>query len=364
MMQPPPRVASRNLERSRDVLKNVFSGARHCMCAGTFHVPGQKFEGLTRGNAPALYMVRAFFYSSFLVASWMTVRYHSMSVDGGSPWFYAPTKSSRETKLETPERENICVALCVFGVIARSIKETWPTVIDLVISPLSRHADPYIGPVEVHAFNVNPGDAKIDGVTVSQDDLRLIEYDSLRDFNQTLIDIEVSRRCVGFRCELRYDGEGLAYLTRNAFRQLYVEWQVSEFLSVNSGKFDVAIATGSDFLFVKEISTLDVLSAARNSDVVFTTNMNDAGGFTNGFYIGHPETLSKVLRRYSEFHEFPGSDSYFQADYEKVLKDAFEYNNVSRKVTDMPFCKVRANNFVWVPPGFKHPTPCLVNEEI
>ena len=86
--------------------------------------------------------------------------------------------------------------------------------------------------------------------------------------------------------------------------------------------------------------------------------MNDAGGYTNGFYIGQPKTLSKILSRYVDFHTYPEYPTYIKGDYEQVVRDSFAHHKVSRNITNIAFCKLRANHQLWIPPALQDVSSC------
>ena len=101
----------------------------------------------------------------------------------------------------------------------------------------------------------------------------------------------------------------------------------------------MAVVLGADLVFPLNLTTLDVREAAASDNLIFTSACNDAGGVTNGFYVGAPRVLSVVLRRYDEFERH----MHIRNDYEAVLKSAFELNGIERRVTRAVFFKVRAS---------------------
>ena len=64
---------------------------------------------------------------------------------------------------------------------------------------------------------------------------------------------------------------------------------------LRSSNHDVAVVTGPDYHLALDISPVDVRRAAMEQRTVYTTGVNDADGYTNGFYIGHPRPLSQVM---------------------------------------------------------------------
>ena len=247
------------------------------------------------------------------------------------------------------------VVLCIFGVLPRSIKHTWRTLEQNILRPLESVS--HDKTVPIHVFNIDVGNNTVDGVTVEKQDTDVVPYDVLEEARQSIIDAHIAERCKSIKCKFRYTDEGLHHLTENAFRQLYAEWRVANML--REDKYDLAVVTSSDFFFVRKLNVADVIHAAASNDpFVFTTAMNDAGGYTNGFYFGRPGALKKILNRYMDFHRYPQYSTYAYGDYEQVVKDSFSYHNISRGVTDIAFCKLRANEQFWVPPALQETKIC------
>ena len=76
-----------------------------------------------------------------------------------------------------------------------------------------------------------------------------------------------------------------------------------------------------------------------NSDSIYTSQVNDAEGYTNGFYFGKPGQLSKILNRWDDFENS-------NHDYEFALKKSFLKYNIHREATDIVFWKIRANGII------------------
>ena len=98
---------------------------------------------------------------------------------------------------------------------------------------------------------------------------------------------------------------------------------------------------------MNQVNLADIQSSI-DSSVVYTTNVNNGAlwrngvpysGYTNGFYIGAPHLLIKILKRYSILDKLLPTD----ADYEYLLKTVFTLNNIKQKTTDLKFFKVRSN---------------------
>ena len=85
---------------------------------------------------------------------------------------------------------------------------------------------------------------------------------------------------------------------------------------------------------------------------VYTTGVNDADGFTNGFYIGHPRPLSQVMGpvrvAHSQLMKLDiGSGVYdgatYPNNYEVLLRRAFEQHGILHRQTGLIFFKIRAS---------------------
>ena len=84
--------------------------------------------------------------------------------------------------------------------------------------------------------------------------------------------------------------------------------------------------------------TLQVRAAMHIVTAVYTAALLDAMGYTNGFYIGHPRPVARVLLRFLHWNE----DLPTKHDYEYLLKKAFQRHGLQRRVTRVLFEKIRA----------------------
>ena len=112
----------------------------------------------------------------------------------------------------------------------------------------------------------------------------------------------------------------------------------------------MAIVLGPDFHFAMDVEVADVRRAAAERGAVFTTVMNDADGYTNGFYIGHPVPLARIMSRFYAHTKLMALElgqrydgQRFPHNYEVLLRRAFVRHNVQRLRTSMVFFKIRAN---------------------
>ena len=244
------------------------------------------------------------------------------------------------------------VVLCLYGVVPRSIRTTWPTIDQRVVQPLRLAGLS----VDIYVFNMHVRGAHVDGVTLDHDAINVVPYTALEEANQTVVTDQIVRRCTqlgGTVCRFKtgpFERAGRplrkSVVVLNALRQLYSEEQVGEHLRRRLLDYDVAIVCGSDVYPALEVDVEDVRVAARTTSSVFTTVVQDAEGYTNGFYLGHPLPLSRTLRRWEELPALAAASPLAHRDYERLLKAAFMRHHIRRLVTAMAFFKVRASGEV------------------
>jgi hypothetical protein len=247
------------------------------------------------------------------------------------------------------------VVVCVFGVLARSIHLVWPTVIRHIMRPLRRDGHS----VYIVGFNLDVGhNTTVDGLRLNRSRAAVVQFDAYDEVLQTEVDVEIDRICPGLACPT-FDDYTSKYRTlniRNAFRQLHSEMRVARFLRSNvsrglyPSKYDAAIVLGPDFHLALDLDVADVRRAAADRGVVFTSRMNDADGYTNGFYIGHPVPLARIMSRFYAHTKLMALEVGQRYDgqrlphnYEVLLRRAFVRHKIQRLTTSAVFFKIRAN---------------------
>ena len=245
------------------------------------------------------------------------------------------------------------VALCVYGPIDRASPITYISMRRMLLEPM-RAAGMR---VTIFTFDLllRPP-AKIDGVPVCEN--KIFPCDVCTSTDQASLQLAktpkkfftryTSAHWVAKENQLHAAGSSSVV---NALRQLYSESRVGGWLRENLGRFDVAIACCPDLFFARHLNLTDVLIAAgRHPDsaaaggaerLVYTTNLNDEGGITNGFYIGSPSALAPLLSRYHNLSTLDARET-----YEKLLSDAFRQMRRRRRVTKMVFFKVCAHPYI------------------
>jgi len=239
--------------------------------------------------------------------------------------------------------------LCIFGVLARALPRTLPNFQHRVI----QHLEAYVHSVAVHTFNLDPGQAPVDGVRLTPWHAPPGVVDFHESHSQAQADKAIAVKCRRETCAFRANYD--ANRTLNCMRQMFVEQQVGRFLRTYAEIYDVAIVVSSDLLLMLNVCAGDVasLAQAQASDVVFTSNVNDGEGFTDSFYIGRPLPLARMLGRYDEWRSY----MHLRRDYERVIKASIEQHGLTRRVSPMYFYKVRASGVIhqpsrWLLPHF------------
>lgn len=260
------------------------------------------------------------------------------------------------------------VALCLYGVIGRSMMMTWPLTKKRIVKPLQAANLT----VDVLGFDVDVGNTLVDGTHVdSALSVKVTRFDMLHSIPQADVDAQIWRLCGGVlgcsnprtgkqRCpplafpfsttqEVRKRGwlYGLSYLL-NAYRQMHTELRIANFLAqpAFASRYAATIVMTADVAVLRHVSLPDVLRAAQEPHTLYTVNQNDRSGFTDGLLIGHPLPVTHVLSRLSAVTSgdlWLGPDGREYTDYEGLLKYSFEHHNLTRRTTCLPFVKVRAN---------------------
>lgn len=229
------------------------------------------------------------------------------------------------------------VLFCLFGVIPRSISTTFPKIEENIINVLEKEYD-----VDVYGFNLKVDNDKMDGVTLNNDDVNVVQYDFFEEREQSKLDKEINEFCKSIDCTCGWYPKG-DKIHRNCIRQMYSEYRVGLFVEKNSRDYDCVVVCGPDFYIANPINLEDVY-VSINEDVVFTSQMNDARGYTNGFYFGKPRLIIPLLKRYENLkYNLPVPSG----DYEYLFKKSFDDSSIKREKTDIVFFKVRANNDVF-----------------
>ena len=225
--------------------------------------------------------------------------------------------------------------VCLMGVVPRSIRYTWPAFRENLVRVLEEACDH----VHLYVYNLDTGDAPVDGVVLDQGDVRaVVPADVVEAQRQADVDKIVDAKC---RPTCRFRSDYTDTHTRNAMRQLHTEYMVGTYVERVADQFDVVVVCTADARLARPPNMAHVREAAAGTRA-FTSQVNNADGYTNGFYVGAPRALLPVLKRYLDFES---SDF----DYEYGVKRAFDMHGVEHGFTDMVFWKIRANGQVFWP---------------
>lgn len=216
-----------------------------------------------------------------------------------------------------------------------------------IIQPLRNRRD---FDVKIHVFNVNISNFVIDGVVTNQFDYLIIPFDSIEIINQNgEFEKSIFLKCGKNLSRIGCRVEVLPHFKKiNIFRQMYAESRVGEYISDHEDEYDVIVSFVPDLYFVINITVDNVLAASKNESIVWTTAHYDWDGYTNGYYIGHPKPMSKIMRRFEIVEKLTGITEWVP-NYETILKRAFQFHSITRRITPEVFFKIRANKKVkWV----------------
>ncbi len=232
------------------------------------------------------------------------------------------------------------IALCIFGVIPRSIKYVYPNMKENLINPLLKNFK-----VDIYVFNINVGKNLVDNTALNQEDCKIIEFDIFEEKKQVEIDKEVKKDYKGM--DKIISDEGLdSRVVINSMRCMYGEWSVSEFLSKHRKKYVGALITSSDFWFLHKFKTHELFGSLFEKNTIYTSGIADSCGYTDGFMFGSIEPMIAVLSRYKYLKLFLPT----KTNFEGILKLAFEKKKIRRKISKIAFFKVRANKNIFISP--------------
>jgi hypothetical protein len=230
------------------------------------------------------------------------------------------------------------IAICFFGVVPRSIKWTYLSILERIIKPIKNKYK-----VDIYVFNMNVSDTKVDGVKLDQENCKILECDFFEERRQANVNEDINKFCSIYPCEMSY-GSLSDKGTINSIRTMYSEYRVGLFLEKHIDIYEVAVVISPDFFFRNEINIDDIEKCKVDSKVIYTTNNHDGiDGYTDGLYIGKSKDLIPVLKRYEIKEKYISPKN----NYERILKESFTDNGIERRITNLEFCKIRANKKIW-----------------
>lgn len=157
----------------------------------------------------------------------------------------------------------------------------------------------------------------------------------MEEINQSELDLELDFLYKKGICNMRADYS--AKTIRNSLRQMYSEYRVGTFLEKNKNIYQGAIICGPDYYIMNKFVPTD--DYFKDDSCIYTTDVNNGNGYTNGFYVGKINPLVKILKRYEDIEQYLPTDK----DYEYILKKSFILNSINCKKIDLVFVKIRSN---------------------
>ena len=88
---------------------------------------------------------------------------------------------------------------------------------------------------------------------------------------------------------------------QNGIRTMYCEEKFSLFLEKNIQNYDCAIVCGPDYYLLEDINLDHIENSINNNTNIYTSVVNDANGYTDGFYIG---SLIPMIKNFKKIFYF------------------------------------------------------------
>ena len=247
--------------------------------------------------------------------------------------YFTSNKISSNNQKEIIKLKNNKIILCLFGVIPRGINKTWDSIKTNIIDVLEKKEFK----IDIYVFNINVENNEVDGVILNQNDINIILDKNYINYYEEKLQSEIDTIVkIKFNQNIFTQEDYTKNTIINAYRQLYAEYSVGQFLEKNKNKYDLTITCCSDLYFINKIN-LKHIDNSLIKDNVYLSNINNSMGLTNGFYFGKIYKLLPILNRYDTL-----KNKYH--NYEQTLLEPVKENNIKYKFTDIIFFKIRANN--------------------
>jgi hypothetical protein len=226
------------------------------------------------------------------------------------------------------------VLVAFFGVISRSLKYTNNNFKKNLIDILKTKYH-----VDIYAFNNNVQNKYVDGVILNNNDIKFLNYTFIEEKTQEEIDLIIENKINLNKIIKKMRWDYTQNSIQNSIRQMYCEEQVGKFIEKNKQNYDCVIVCGPDYYILNKINLEHIDNIINKENCIYTSNVNDGQGYTNGFYIGSPLQLPIILKRFCILETLLPTTK----DYEHLLKLVFTRNNITRKITNIEFVKIRSN---------------------
>ena len=194
-------------------------------------------------------------------------------------------------------QQHLSVLLCLGGVIARGVRFAWPVTERRIVTPLRARGHR----VDIYGIDLDMGSDRMDHHHVDVTDVHLVPFRYLERMHKDDVDAAIAERCKRGTCPHWFGSMVAGPSTSwNGNRQLLTENIMGEFLLRPTvlRRYDVAIVWWADFYPLKVIDHRDIELAASTPGGI--GSLKHRMGFCNGFHIGRPAALSKLLMRWSD----------------------------------------------------------------
>tara|TARA_B100000989_G_scaffold154046_1_gene114911 strand:+ start:3333 stop:4340 length:1008 start_codon:yes stop_codon:yes gene_type:complete len=228
----------------------------------------------------------------------------------------------------------------MFGVAARSLKWTWPVIKQRMIDPIEKAG--YI--VDIVVMNNDTQHDLVDGHKLNQKDLARIPG-RIISTRQKDIDQAITTDCREHQQCSRWIYHGK--IQQNAYRQMWMENRLGAYLAKHASKYQLACVIGPDFYPLVSLSPEVLPTLVQAEKIVAGFSQSDTDlfgkkGYSNGFYLGRPDRVASILKRYDAIMQKKIPRDALD-NYETLVYKAFEHANLERLALPMHFCKMRAS---------------------
>ena len=223
------------------------------------------------------------------------------------------------------------ILVVVFGCLSRSLNITYKNHIEKIFSILDANS------INYSTCYINNKVTKIDGVKVSDDFKNKIQPDYFLEFSQYFIDSQILKyhpnyKTLYFRKPPASRTDYVEVFGISPFRNSFIETSCSEFMDSKKDHFTHCLAFCSDHWFEKDFQ----LNWLKSNSLI-VSDQNPGRGYTNGFYFGGINDVSKLINSFYSLRQIA------TLDYEHLLKANAEQNSIKVKEEHYRFLKIRAN---------------------
>lgn len=224
------------------------------------------------------------------------------------------------------------VLVCLYGVLARSIKYTIHGFNKNVFEPLKKHGLDY----DILVVNNNVENTLVDDTLLNNDDYKLIHgITTYIELNQVKI---TNKHIIKDYPHPKMFMPGAPTPTAlNGLRQLFIEYNVSQNLDPN--KYSKCITLCGDFYFNTSIPINTLLQSKHNQ--VYVSSLYTVG-IPDGLYFGCTHGVKMLLNHYPYLHNMRKIKKPRMKNYEAIIRLSGIYNKVNVTKIFFEFVKIRA----------------------